>query len=128
MPKIATFAALAAACGVFAILTIEYLVPVWAAQHYREEYKKLVFACDHVMRDHHIAKQLVLTSPSSITISNLEAAEVGLTTCHSYDRLRKQLQRLGVSAATLSEIGLEAIEEKATEIRSFVEIHEIRHQ
>ncbi|MDE0209480.1 MAG: TIGR03982 family His-Xaa-Ser system protein [Boseongicola sp.] len=104
-----------------------YLVPVVAKAVYAEKYKELMYQCDHVMREHFIAKQMVLSSTTEETIRNLEAAEVGLTACHEYDTTRKEMIRWGLTENALARIGLEAIEERATDIRKFVEIHEIRY-
>lgn len=106
---------------------VEFVVPKAATTLWKEDYQSLMFQCDQVMREHFIAKQLVLVDPSEQAIRNLDASEVGLLSCHEYDKLRKTLLTYGVSEAQLSLIGLEAIEEKANEIRRFVEIHEIRY-
>ena len=104
-----------------------FIAPVVAIAVYGDEYKELMFHCDHVMREHFIAKQMVLAAPTDETIRNLEAAEIGLTTCHEYDKLRKKMIGSGVTENELASIGLEAIEKRATDIRKFVEIHEIRY-
>ncbi len=106
---------------------IEYVVPKAALNIWQEDYKSLMFQCDQVMREHFIAKQLVLAEPSEKAVKNLDASEVGLLNCHEYDKLRKRLLSYGVSENRLSLIGLEAIEEKTNEVRRFVEIHEIRY-
>ena len=54
-------------------------------------------------------------------------AEIGLTTCHDYDKLRKKMIGWGVKENELASLGLEAIEKRATDVRKFVEIHEIRY-
>ena len=104
-----------------------YVAPVIAESIYGTTYKELMFKCDHVMREHFIAKQLVLEAPNKETIRNLEASEIGLTNCHEYDKMRKVLLRYGMSDNDLAMLGLEAIEENARDIRKFVEIHEIRY-
>ena len=86
-----------------------------------DDYKKLVFQCDNVMRDHLIAKNRVIYEKSESSIDKLHSAEVGLLTCHDYDKLRKKLQMWGVTEAELSMIGLESIEEKAEDVRRFVD-------
>ena len=119
--------------NVLAILVVigfgaeRYLAPAIAEAVYAEQYKELMYECDHVMREHFIAKQMVLASTTEQSIRNLEAAEVGLTSCHEYDKVRKEMIRWGLSENALARIGLEAIEERATDIRTFVEIHEIRY-
>ncbi len=104
-----------------------YIAPMIAVAVYGDEYKEMMFQCDHVMREHFIAKQLVLATPTEETIRNLEAAEIGLTTCHDYDKLRKKMIGWGVKENELAFLGLEAIEKRATDVRKFVEIHEIRY-
>ena len=104
-----------------------YIAPMIAVAAYGDEYKEMMFQCDHVMREHFIAKQLVLATPTEETIRNLEAAEIGLTTCHDYDKLRKKMIGWGVNENKLASLGLEAIERRATDVRTFVEIHEIRY-
>ena len=104
-----------------------YIAPMIAVAVYGDEYKEKMFQCDHVMREHFIAKQLVLAAPTEETIRNLEAAEIGLTTCHDYDKLRKKMIGWGVKENELASLGLEAIEKRATDVRKFVEIHEIRY-
>lgn len=104
-----------------------YLAPEFAIMLKAEKYQDLMFKCDHVMREHFIAKQMVLKSPNDQSIRNLDSAEIGLTACHEYDKLRKSMISWGVTENRLASIGLEAIEKRATDIRKFVEIHEIRY-
>ena len=104
-----------------------YIAPKIATAVYGDEYKRMMFQCDHVMREHFIAKQLVLATPTEETIRNLEAAEIGLTACHDYDKLRKKMIGWGVKENALASLGLEAIEKRATDVRKFIEIHEIRY-
>jgi len=112
---------------VFTYGVVEYVVPKAATIFWKEDYQSLMFQCDHVMREHFIAKQLVLSEPSEKAVKNLESSEVGLLSCHEYDKLRKLLLSYGVSEAQLGLIGLEVIEKNAEDVRRFVEIHEIRY-
>lgn len=107
--------------------TVEYGVPVIATYLWQEDYKNLMFKCDQVMREHYIAKRAVELNPTSETVKNLEATEVGLLDCHEYDKLRKRMLIWGLTEPQLSLIGLEALEEKKYELRRFVETHEIRY-
>jgi len=104
-----------------------YVAPPVAILLFQDQYKELMFQCDHVMRKHFIAKQMVLAKATEATVRNLDAAEIGLTACHGYETLRKKMISWGLSENDLASIGLEAIEERATDIRKFVEIHEIRY-
>lgn len=110
---------------IFAFAFHRYALPFVATSLYKADYKRLVFECDNVMRDHFIAKAWVQKAPSDGAIRALRSAEVGLLTCHEYDVLRKKLIAFGVTENQLSRIGLEAIEEKEKDVRSFVRTHEI---
>ena len=112
---------------VTAALAYEYATPVVAVEFLKEDYKKLMYECDYAMRDHFIAKKAVEVKTSTMSVANLDAAEVGLLKCHEYDKQRKRLQMFNVSDAMISIIGLEALEEKNYELRDFVKIHEIRY-
>ncbi len=103
------------------------LVPAIAKYVYKERYKDLVFQCDDVMRSHFIAKNRVMRAPSEEAIQNLRSAEVSLLACHDYDKFRKKLLILGVTEDELAALGLDAIEDKARDVRRFVETHEIRY-
>jgi hypothetical protein len=117
----------AASLAVIAVALKLLAAPILAGYIYKERYKELVFECDDVMRGHFIAKAQAAIAPSEDAIKNLRAAEVSLTTCHDYDKLRKKLQLFGLSDAQLADFGLEAIEERAKDVRAFVETHEIRY-
>jgi hypothetical protein len=125
--KLGRIANVLAVVLVFVYGLVEYVVPQVALKLNKDNYQSLMFQCDHVMREHFIAKQLVVVSPSDKAIKNLEASEIGLLSCHEYDKLRKQLLSYGASEVQLSMIGLEIMEEKATDVQRFVEIHEIRY-
>ena len=127
MKKLGRIANVLAVVLVFVYGVMEYIVPQVALKLNKDNYQSLMFQCDHVMREHFIAKQLVVVSPSDKAIKNLEASEVGLLSCHEYDKLRKQLLSYGASEMQLSMIGLEVMEEKAKDVQRFVEIHEIRY-
>lgn len=116
-----------AICLVASYGIVEYGAPVIASQLWRDTYKELMFKCDHVMREHYIAKRAVELSPSAVTVRNLEATEVGLLDCHEYDKLRKRMLVWGISEDLLALIGLEALEEKQYELQEFVTVHEIRY-
>jgi hypothetical protein len=116
-----------AACSVIAVAGKLVFVPMIAREVYKERYKDLVFQCDEVMRGHFIAKSNAVRLPTERSINELRAAEVSLLSCHDYDKLRKRLQTLGLNEGDLASLGLEAIEEKARDVRTFVETHEIRY-
>ena len=59
MKKIIITLNILASLSCIALVTKYIAVPYIAEVVYREDYKKLVFACDNVMRDHLIAKNRV---------------------------------------------------------------------
>lgn len=109
-------------------LSIKFVaLPLAAKKLYSDRYKKLMFSCDNVMRDHLIAKNRVIFEKSNKSIKKLEAAEIALTSCHEYDLIRKKMLIWGVSEYELQYLGLEAIEENAKDLVNYVESHEFRY-
>ena len=102
-------------------------LPFIGTQIYKEDYKALVFECDNVMQNHLIAKNKVNVDKSDESVKQLHAAEIGLLTCNDYDSMRKKLISWGLTENDLAQIGLEAIEEKAKDVRTFVKTHEIKY-
>ena len=86
-----------------------------------------MFQCDNVMREHLIAKNRVLVEKTENSLLQLDAAEMGLVTCHDYDVMRKKMRIAGVSDQELALMGLEVIEAKASNLYEFVDIHEIKY-
>ncbi len=103
------------------------VMPVIAKAHFSEEYKVLMFQCDNVMRDHMIAKNRVIYEKTDSSIRELKAAEMGLLSCHEYDKQRKVMLSWGLTPNDLSLIGLEAIEENVDDLMDYVEIHEFKY-
>ena len=115
-------------CLCIIIIAVKILVmPKLAILIWKEDYKEMVFLCDNVMRDHLIAKNKVIVDVTKNSIEQLKAAELGLISCHDYDKLRKKLILWGVKEDRLALLGLSSIEENAKHIRKFVEIHEFRY-
>ena len=103
------------------------IYPALIYAFYGDEYKEMMFNCDHAMREHYIAKKNLEIKNTEINIKNLQATELGLLKCHEYDKKRKFLISKGLSENDLQILGLEALEEKQYELRDFVEIHEFRY-
>ncbi|MDG1727487.1 MAG: TIGR03982 family His-Xaa-Ser system protein [Emcibacteraceae bacterium] len=101
-------------------------MPMIAQPIFKEEYQTLMFQCDNVMRDHLIAKNRVTYEMSDTSLKQLKAAEMGLLTCHDYDKLRKRMLSWGVTANELSFIGLEAIEKNNEDLMKYVETHQFK--
>lgn len=91
------------------------------------EFAELTFKCDHAMREHLVAKQVVVQNPSSQAVANVQAAEIALLDCQDYDLTRKRLVRWGLTENELSEMSLKAVEERAGTLSDVVRIHEIRY-
>ncbi len=102
------------------------VLPMYVKNTRGEDYKELMYGCDHAMKEHYIAKKAIEATPNGQTIKNLQASELSLMTCHDYDKLRKEMISSGVSPEELSMIGLETMEEKSYDLEHFIKIHEIR--
>ena len=103
------------------------VMPLAAHMAFKEDYQTLMFKCDTVMRDHLIAKNRVIHEKSEMSIKILESAEMGLITCHDYDKLRKKMKIWGVTDNQLAYLGLEAIEKNSEDLMQYVKIHEFKH-
>lgn len=91
------------------------------------QFSDLTYKCDLAMRGHMIAKLDVGQRPSEQSVAELRAAEIELIACQDYDLMRKRLGRWGLSDNELSEMALVAIEDRASDLREVVRIHEIRY-
>ena len=110
------------------LLTLKVVyMPFYAKTFLADNYKELMFQCDNVMRDHMIAKNRVLHKKTEEAIKDLEAADIGLLTCHEYDKYRKKLLAYGLTSDDLSLVGLEAIEEKQEDLLMYVQTHEFKY-
>ena len=104
-----------------------FLAPLLGKIIWGEEYKKLAFGCDNVMREHLITKNELKLKVNKKNVQNLRSAELGLISCHDYDILRKKLLIWGVSNRELSLLSLEAIEENTNDVRDFIKTHEFSY-
>lgn len=104
-----------------------FLAPIMGKLLWGEEYKKLAFGCDNVMREHLITKNELKTNVNKKNVQNLRSAELGLISCNDYDKIRKKLLIWGVSNRELSLLSLEAIEENTEDVRDFIKTHEFRY-
>jgi hypothetical protein len=69
----------------------------------------------------------MLSEANDDSIKILNSAEIGLIECHDYDVMRKRLISLGLTDNDLALMGLKAIEEKGTDVKTFVKIHELKY-
>ena len=83
-----------------------YAAPIFVESIYGASYKELMFQCDHVMREHFIAKQLVLEAPNEETIRNLESSEIGFWKAMSRELMVYQ----GFEAPDAVDLALEFLE------------------
>jgi hypothetical protein len=104
--------------------------PIWklaVIELSQARFGELTFRCDNAMREHLVAKQTVVYSPSADTVRAVKAAEIALLDCQDYDMFRKTLGRWGLTENELSEMSLRAVEERAGSLAEVVKIHEIRY-
>jgi len=112
---------------IFALGFQRLALPAIARAIYGKRYQELVFKCDNAMREHFIAKNRMLSEPSDDAVKTLNAAEIGLIECHDYDVMRKRLLSLGLTDHDLALMALKAIEERGSDVKTFVKIHEIKY-
>ena len=104
--------------------------PLWhlgLSAAFQDQFATLTYRCDYAMREHLIAKQRLVESPSEANVDALRSMEIGLIICQDYDLMRKRLIQWGLSENDLSEMSLVAIEERAENLGDVVQIHEIRY-
>jgi len=104
--------------------------PIWreiVMRTHETSYAALVFRCDNAMREHLIAKQIAIATPSEHTADGLRRAEIGLFDCQDYDIYQKRLMQLGLTENELSLMRLRAIEARADTLHEVVATHEIRY-
>jgi hypothetical protein len=109
-----------AAC-LLGIVTIQFVVPVFANYYFSGEFRRLVVDCDLAMRDEAALRDSAPTSEAARALRI--SADVGLAACHDYDKLRKRMLILGVSEARLSLLGLEAMEIEQIPVERMAEPH-----
>jgi len=93
---------------------------------YQDEFNILSYKCDNAMREHFLAKAKLVSKPSKKDVKNLQASELALLDCHSYDKFRKKLLTYGLNENDLAQIFLNSMENNKTELQKFVKEHEIR--
>lgn len=113
------------AASLTSIVFIEYLWPKVMLWKHAEEYKLLTLQCDQAMHS-----EVVLRAPhQSLEVTEQQAkllnasADVELTVCHDYDKLRKRLLISGLTENDLALLGLEALEVERITVKRMVEPH-----
>ena len=118
-------------CGILAgTLLSSAAEPLWKTaliSRYSKQFGELTFSCDNSMRLHLLASQKLNFEPSEANVESLRQAEVALIDCQEYDLFQKWLIRWGLDENDVSEMALMAIEEKASDLKQVVSIHEIRY-
>lgn len=113
------------ALSLFTIIYIEYIRPWLVRTIYEDQYKQLALECDVAMHN-----EVILRSDEKNTSKGALldlSAQVELTVCHSYDKLRKRLLILGVEETRLSLWGLETLESERIPISRLVTPHQMDH-
>lgn len=107
------------------IVFMEYVWPKVMLWKHAEEYKLLTLQCDQAMHS-----EVVLRAPQqSHEVTEQQArllnasADVELTVCHDYDKLRKRLLIAGLTEDDLALLGLEALEVERITVKRMVEPH-----
>lgn len=111
------------AASLAVIVVVEYALPFVVDQYYADEYRKLVAECDEAMHEEAALRPRTAGAAKDPVLSI--SAEVGLSVCHEYDKLRKRLLTLGVTEERLALHGLEALEIEQIPVSRMVNPHRI---
>jgi hypothetical protein len=106
------------------------LIPLWklaVETVNQDQFGELTYKCDNSMRVHFLAKHKLASNPTTTNVQDVKSAEIGLLDCQAYDLERKRLKRWGLSDNELSEMSLKAVEQKGSDLRDVIRIHEIRY-
>lgn len=113
------------AASLASIVFMEYIWPKVMLWQHAQEYKLLTLQCDQAMHS-----EVVLRTPQqSLEVTEQQArllnasADVELTVCHDYDKLRKRLLTAGLTEDDLALLGLEALEVERITVKRMVEPH-----
>ena len=74
---------LIAICLLFLHFGYKEIQPALIYATHGDEYKELMYECDHAMREHYIAKMALELEVSDLQIKNLHSTELGLVKCHN---------------------------------------------
>ena len=106
-------------------IAMEYVRPWAMSRIYAQDYKRLTLQCDQAMHS-----EVILRAPErSLDVSSQESAllvqsaDVELSVCHDYDKLRKRLLVAGLTEDELALLGLEALEIERIPVDRMVEPH-----
>ncbi len=103
------------------IVYMEYVRPEIAVWRFEESFKSLALECDFAMTDEAAIASSTADEPRQHLLQ--KSADVGLLTCHAYDKLRKTMLISGVSEAQLALMGLEALEKEGVTVSRMVAPH-----
>ena len=104
-----------------------FALRIAASLYFQKDFGEHVYNCDNAMREHFIAKSTMNKFKNDNAMSQLSSSEVALVDCHEYDKFRKMLLRIGLTENDLSAMGLQAIEDKKSDIQVLIREHEIRY-
>lgn len=107
--------------GIVVWLASDFVVPWSVYWWHAEEYRRLVVDCDLAMHDEAALRNADLPEDKA-TVMRV-SGDVGLLSCHEYDKLRKRMLIAGVSEHQLALLGLEGLEFERIPVSRMVEPH-----
>ena len=113
------------AASLASIVFMEYIWPQVMLWQHAQEYKQLTLQCDQAMH----SEVVLRTAQQTLEVTEQQArllnasADVELTICHEYDKLRKRLLIAGLTEDDLALLGLEALEVERITVKRMVEPH-----
>lgn len=113
------------AASLVVIVFMEYIRPSFMLWMHADEYKLLTVQCDQAMHSEAALRdpQQSLSVTDEQASSLIASADIELTVCHDYDKLRKRLLISGLTEDHLALLGLEALELERITVKRMVEPH-----
>lgn len=113
------------AASLTTVVFMEYIWPKLMLWQHSQAYKRLTLECDQAMHSEVVlraAQQSLEVTEQQAMLLNA-SADVELTVCHDYDKLRKRLLIAGLTEDDLALLGLEALEVERITVKRMVEPH-----
>jgi hypothetical protein len=94
---------------------------------YSGQYENLVAKCDKASKDRLLAKAQPPANLAGEAKTLLHRETDEQSACDASDSMRNHLTSLGLTENDLSELGVQAMEDKEPDVSAFVQIHQFKY-